>query len=79
MGDAGRSGQQEDEGNGVLQRANMRRELITEDELMSQLRQHGIGDLSEVETACIEGDGRVSVIPKQKGEATQAEPDRRLA
>lgn len=48
---------------GELLRRNMRRELITMDELMSQLRQQGIGDLSEVKEAFVEGDGRISVVP----------------
>ncbi|MBX6316176.1 MAG: DUF421 domain-containing protein [Isosphaeraceae bacterium] len=49
--------------NGHLLRRNMRLELITEEELMSMLRQQGIEDLNEVKSACMEGDGRLSVIP----------------
>lgn len=45
---------------------NMRRELITRGELMSQLREQGIEDLGEVGTACLEGDGRISVIRRDK-------------
>jgi uncharacterized membrane protein YcaP (DUF421 family) len=52
---------------GRMLRRNMRRELITEDELLSQLRQQGVGDVSEVEEACLEGDGRISVIKKESG------------
>ncbi|MBB6096621.1 uncharacterized membrane protein YcaP (DUF421 family) [Deinobacterium chartae] len=44
---------------------NMRRELITEDELMSQLRQQGIESLEAVRLACMEGDGRISVITRR--------------
>lgn len=47
---------------GKLQRRHMREELITEDELMSQLRQHGIEDLSEVKRAYVESDGQISVL-----------------
>lgn len=47
---------------GQLLRRNMRQELITVDELMSQLRQQGIDDLVHVKTAFIEGDGRISVV-----------------
>jgi len=65
--------------NGVLMRRNMHHELITEEELMSQLRQHGIGEVAEVERACLEGDGRVSVIPKEKGGTTEPGPDHRIA
>jgi uncharacterized membrane protein YcaP (DUF421 family) len=54
--------------NGRPIRANMRSEMISQSELMSQLRQQGIEDLSEVKTAFIESDGRISVI--RKGERT---------
>jgi len=47
---------------GRLIREHMKKELISEEELMSQLRQHGIRDLKKVKEACIEGDGHISVI-----------------
>lgn len=47
---------------GRLLRRNMRQELITEDELMTHIREQGIADLSGVKTACMEADGRISVI-----------------
>lgn len=50
---------------GHLLRHNMRRELITEDELMSQLRQQGVEELADVKAAYIEADGSISII-KQK-------------
>jgi uncharacterized membrane protein YcaP (DUF421 family) len=53
--------------NGRMLRKNMRREFITEDELMMQLREQGLEDVSKVKDAFIESDGRVSVIQfKQK-------------
>lgn len=42
-------------------RANLRRELITNDELQGTLREHGVESLSEVRSAILEGNGRVSV------------------
>ena len=51
---------------GVLMRRQMRRELLTEEEIMSQLRHQGIERLSEVRHACIEPDGRISVVKKDK-------------
>jgi uncharacterized membrane protein YcaP (DUF421 family) len=51
---------------GHLLRRNMRRELITEEELMSQLRQQGIEDIGLVQTACIESDGQISIIKKDE-------------
>jgi uncharacterized membrane protein YcaP (DUF421 family) len=47
---------------GRLLRRNMRHELISEDELMSHIRLQGASDLSQVKEACMEGDGRISVI-----------------
>jgi uncharacterized membrane protein YcaP (DUF421 family) len=64
--------------NGRLLRRNMRRELITEDELLSQLRLQGCEDLADVEFAAIEGDGRISVVMRDgKGEANHA-PERQV-
>ncbi len=48
--------------NGQLLRRNMRREFITVEELMSQLRQHGLDSLEQVKTATMENDGQISVI-----------------
>jgi len=45
-------------------RKNMDSELITEDELMGQLRQQGIEDISEVKKACLESGGDFSIIRK---------------
>lgn len=55
---------------GRMNLGNMRRELITKDELMSQLREQGIDDLAKVKSACLEGDGSFSVIRKDDGEVT---------
>lgn len=48
--------------NGMILRPNMEQEMITEEELFSQLRQQGILDISEVKEARLEGDGKVSII-----------------
>lgn len=48
--------------NGRVIERHMERELITEDELMSQLRQQGVEFLTEVKRAYIESDGRISII-----------------
>ena len=47
---------------------NMRKEMITIEELNSQLRQQGIEGCHEVKDAYIEGDGRISVIKYEKEE-----------
>ncbi len=47
---------------GRILRHNMRKELLTMDELMGLLRQHGIDDVKKVRRAFLEGDGRLSVL-----------------
>jgi len=44
---------------------NLRRELITEDELMSQLRQQGIDDVARIKEAFMESDGRISAVTQE--------------
>ena len=50
----------------VLQRQTMKRELISEDELLGILRTNGVDDPTNVETCYLEGSGNVSVIEKKK-------------
>lgn len=47
---------------GILLHRNMRKEFITREELMSQLRQQGVENIADVKSARIEGDGSISVI-----------------
>jgi uncharacterized membrane protein YcaP (DUF421 family) len=47
---------------GNLMRENMKRQLITEEEVMSQLRQHGLDSPSPVRKAYVEGDGSFSFL-----------------
>jgi uncharacterized membrane protein YcaP (DUF421 family) len=49
----------------MLQR-NMKRELITESELRTALRKHGVDDLEQVKIAHMEGDGQISVVTKEE-------------
>ena len=56
---------------------NLAQELITEEELMSQLRLQGIDDISRVHAAYMEGDGRISVITKE--ERHTRSPDRTIS
>jgi uncharacterized membrane protein YcaP (DUF421 family) len=49
--------------NGNILRRNMRRELVTDEELMALLRSQGIDDPKKVKSAYIEGSGDISVIP----------------
>ena len=50
---------------GRLLRRNLRQELITTDELMSELRQQGIESVDAVRRCYLEGDGHFSVITDQ--------------
>lgn len=52
--------------NGRLLRANMKRELITDNDLIQQLREQGVSDISRVKEAYIESDGRISVIKNEE-------------
>jgi uncharacterized membrane protein YcaP (DUF421 family) len=47
---------------GNIQRGNLKSELMTEDDLLSQLRQKGVAEPHQVEVCMLEGDGHVSVI-----------------
>ncbi|GIK43006.1 MAG: DUF421 domain-containing protein [Chloroflexota bacterium] len=64
--------------NGRMLRRNMRQEMITEEELLSQLRQQGIERVSDVKKAYLEDDGRFSIIlngPKDnKAQDSKAKP-----
>lgn len=62
--------------NGRLVHRNLRKQLITEDELHAKLRGYGIEDLSEVKKVYLENDGDFTVISRhpqpQQGAATSA-------
>ena len=48
--------------NNQVEQDNLRRELMTEGQLLCKLRLHGISGVDEVKEAYLEGDGSVSVI-----------------
>jgi uncharacterized membrane protein YcaP (DUF421 family) len=47
---------------GRVLRSNLRRELITRDELLAMLREKGVDDLAQVKRAVLESNGEVSVV-----------------
>jgi uncharacterized membrane protein YcaP (DUF421 family) len=65
--------------NGTLQRRNMRQELITKEELLGQLREHGVERPEEVKQCYLEGDGHISVITKQKKDKAEDKPKQVLS
>ncbi len=57
---------------------NMRKELITKSELLSQLRQQGVNDLKSVRLAYMEGDGYISVITTDAPESRNQRRERNI-
>jgi len=52
--------------NGRPLSANLRREMLTVEELLSQLREREVEDVAEVRLAILEGDGRLSVLRQRE-------------
>lgn len=44
---------------------NMRREFLTQEELRTCLREHGVEDIADVRFAYVEGDGSISVVKRR--------------
>ena len=62
---------------GYIQRRNLRQEMITEEELIEELREQGVESVEEVKKSYLEGDGRISVITKNskdQKEKTEKKP-----
>jgi uncharacterized membrane protein YcaP (DUF421 family) len=49
---------------GTILRKNLKEEMISEEELCSQLRQQGVENVEDVKKCYLEGDGKISVIKK---------------
>jgi uncharacterized membrane protein YcaP (DUF421 family) len=58
--------------NGQMNRRNMRKEFITEDELRSQFRQQGVSKLEDVKMAFLEANGEISVVQKDDDQHAKA-------
>nr|WP_245530337.1 YetF domain-containing protein [Cellulomonas flavigena] len=52
----------------------MHREFMTREEVMSQLRLHGITDLADVEQVVLEPNGMISVVRRDHGEPDEPHP-----
>ena len=57
--------------NGRMNRRNMRKEFITEEELRSQMRQQGVSDLADVKRACLEANGEISLVKNDGNESAR--------
>ncbi|GAA0765441.1 DUF421 domain-containing protein [Ideonella azotifigens] len=55
----------------VLHR-NLRKEFLTLDDLMMELRKQAVSDLAEVKHAQMEGDGQITVIKREGGAPAEA-------
>lgn len=52
--------------NGKLQKRNMRREMISEEELLGELREQGVSNVDDVKFSFMESNGHISVVKKGK-------------
>ncbi len=52
--------------NGRILHRNLAQEMLTEEELMSKIREEGLEDLSQVKDAYMESDGSISVIKREE-------------
>src|SRR5262245_1471412 len=64
--------------NGQLQYRNLRSELMTREDVLEQLREQGIEEISSVKKCFLESDGRLSVI-RADDERSQRKPEGRRA
>ncbi|NLH91020.1 MAG: DUF421 domain-containing protein [Atopobium sp.] len=65
---------------GKVQQQAMRLAMLTQDELMEALREHGVSKLDEVDMAVLETDGAISVLSDQfKTQTTRKRQPRRPA
>lgn len=57
--------------NGQIQRKNLARERLNEEELLSELRLMGVDDVKEVKQATLEPNGKISVIQEDWAKPVQ--------
>lgn len=50
---------------GRMLRHNLRKEMLSKDELLGHLREEGINSLADVKEAYIESDGKISVVKRE--------------
>jgi len=62
--------------NGQIITQNLHTELITQDELLAALREHGVESPAEVALAVLEVDGSISVVRRDDVEADKSEEPR---
>lgn len=71
--------------NGEIQRKNLAKERLNEEEMLSELRMMGVDDVKEVKQATLEPNGKISVIqedwakPVQRQDLAELKPTRKRA
>jgi uncharacterized membrane protein YcaP (DUF421 family) len=50
--------------NGRMMRQNLKKSLVSEDDLIGMLREQGVEDVKTVKECYLESSGNISVIPK---------------
>ena len=53
--------------NGELVQSSLKRESMTEDDIMLALRSHGLGQIKDAHLIVLEADGSMSVVPCEDG------------
>jgi uncharacterized membrane protein YcaP (DUF421 family) len=56
----------------------LEREELSEEDVMMALHEHGLTDVSEVKLAVLEGDGMISVVPRDPAKAGHRRPRARI-
>jgi uncharacterized membrane protein YcaP (DUF421 family) len=56
---------------GRIQKRNLRTEMISEEELLGELREQGVDDIKDVKESYMESDGHISVVKKDGGETSK--------
>lgn len=71
--------------NGQIQRKNLAKERLNEEELLSELRMMGVEDVKEVKQATLEPNGKISVLqeewakPVQRQDLSELKPSKKKA
>jgi uncharacterized membrane protein YcaP (DUF421 family) len=52
--------------NGRMIKRNIHKEMISEEEIFSAMREHEVENLADVKLSCLESDGKISIVKKEK-------------
>jgi uncharacterized membrane protein YcaP (DUF421 family) len=63
--------------NGQFIKAHLQREHVTEDQIRSAMRQHGLCEMGQVRMAVLEIDGSISVVPTRAAHRATEKPAKR--